>query len=146
MGRLVAILGSVFALALVAGGLTEVAFALGRHGTANDILVRSRESASPVVVATPASTPTPMASSSPTPSSTPTPMPTPTPTVAPLGVKTATTNAFVHMRAGKSIYTSILRDLDGGTRVELLTDSDTQWQQVRYSGQVGYIFKAYLTY
>jgi uncharacterized protein YgiM (DUF1202 family) len=50
------------------------------------------------------------------------------------------------MRAGKSTSFAILLDLNGGSTVELLSDSDAQWQQVRYNGQTGYIFKTYLVY
>jgi hypothetical protein len=50
------------------------------------------------------------------------------------------------MRAGKSIYTNILTDFNAGVTVEVLPDSDAQWQQVRYNGLTGYIFKLYLTY
>jgi uncharacterized protein YgiM (DUF1202 family) len=66
--------------------------------------------------------------------------------VATPAVRTAVTNSFVHLRAGKSIYTAILTDLNAGTRVQVLPDSDAQWQQVRYNGLTGYIFKLYLTY
>jgi hypothetical protein len=50
------------------------------------------------------------------------------------------------LRAGMSTSTAILTDLNGGTVVQLLSDSDAQWQQVRYNGQTGYIFKTYLIY
>jgi uncharacterized protein YgiM (DUF1202 family) len=50
------------------------------------------------------------------------------------------------MRAGKSTSTAILMDLNGGTAVQLLSDSDAQWQQVQYNGLTGYIFKTYLAY
>jgi uncharacterized protein YgiM (DUF1202 family) len=71
--------------------------------------------------------------------------PAPQATSTPVG-KVAVTNSFVHLRAGKSIYTNILTDLNAGTTVQLLPDSDAQWQQVQYNGLTGYIFKIYLTY
>jgi uncharacterized protein YgiM (DUF1202 family) len=134
MGRWAVILGGVLVLALLAGGLTEATLALGGQGRlADDLLLR------PTVahVATPTPTPTP----SPSLSATPTPTPVATPVVP-----TAVTNSFVHLRAGKSTSTNILIDLNGGTTVQLLADSDAQWQQVKYNGLVGYIFKTYLIY
>ena len=107
----------------------------GRGSLANDILMRPQTSA----------TPSPVVSPKPTPTQTPTPTPAPTPVPTAM-VPTATTNSFVHMRAGKSTSTAIITDLNGGTVVQLLTDSDTQWQQVRYNGFTGYVFKQYLTY
>lgn len=139
MGRVSAILGGILVLAILAGGLTEATLVLGHHGRiADDSLLRPntpKTTSSP----SPSSTPT----SSPSPSAKPVTTPTPTPTPV---VPTATTNAFVHMRADKSIYSNILIDLNGGTKVQLLPDSNAQWQQVRYNGLTGYIFKAYLTY
>jgi len=135
-----AILGGVLVLAVVAGGLTEATLALGHNGSlADDLLVRHKERGVYRVLPSPSVTPTP----SPTPTSVLTPASTPTPTPV---VHTATTNAFVHMRAAKSLQANILIDLNGATKVELLSDADAQWQQVRYNGLVGYIFKTYLTY
>jgi uncharacterized protein YgiM (DUF1202 family) len=114
--------------------------ALGHNGSlTNDVLLRPSPSATakptpkPTVSVTPTVTPTPLV--------TPQPKATPTPAAA-----TATTNSFVHLRAGKSTSTAILTDLNGGTVVTLLPDSDSQWQQVQYNGLTGYIFKTYLTY
>lgn len=134
MGRGLTILSGILILALLAGGLTEAALALGHRGGVGEVVVRTpspspRASATPVATATPSATPTPTA----------TPVATPS-------AKTAVTNSFVHMRAGKSIYTNILTDLNAGMVVEVLPDSDAQWQQVRYKGMIGYIFKLYLTY
>jgi uncharacterized protein YgiM (DUF1202 family) len=122
-------------LALLAGALTESTVSAGRHGgISNDTLFRP-------ATATPVPTPVP------TPMPTPTAVVTPTPTPAPAAATPkATTNSFVHMRAGNSISTAILADLNGGTEVELLPFADAQWQQVRYNGMNGYIFKAYLAY
>ena len=143
MERFAATFGSLVILAVLAGGLTEATMALGGRGSlANDILLRPLN-----LGGTPSPTATPKPTASPTPSPTPTatPAPTPVPTVA---VPTATTNSYpiVHMRAGKSASTAVITDLNGGTLVQLLSDSDAQWQQVRYNGLVGYIFKQYLTY
>ncbi len=110
----------------------------GRGSLANDILLRPLN-----LGGTPSPTVTPKPTASPTPTATP--APTPVPTVA---VPTATTNSYpiVHMRAGKSASTGVITDINGGTLVQLLPDSDSQWQQVRYNGLSGYIFKLYLTY
>lgn len=128
------VVGGVLILALLAAGFTEATIALGPHGSlTNDTALRPSA----------ASTPTPTAS--PTPTLAPTAAPTTTPMLT-VAVATATTNGFVHLRAGKSIYTPILTDLNAGTVVQLLPDSDAQWQQVRYNGLTGYIFKSYLAY
>lgn len=137
MGRVVAILGGVLVLALVAAGLTEATLAMGHRGHISDD-ARLR----PVATALPTTVPSP----SPSAAATPTPTSTPTPTATPAAAPTATTNSFVHLRAGKSTATPILVDLDGGTVVTLLPDSNAQWQQVNYNGVVGYIFKSYLAY
>jgi uncharacterized protein YgiM (DUF1202 family) len=88
-----------------------------------------------------------VASSSPTPvplaQSTPAPSPSPAATAT---LSTATTNAFVHLRAANSTTAAILADLNGGTVVELLPQSDSSWQQVRYNGQVGFVYRSYLSY
>lgn len=65
--------------------------------------------------------------------------------VAPV-VPTATTVSFVHMRAAKTTASPILTDLQAGTTVELIDDSNPSWQGVKYQGQTGYIFKSYLQY
>jgi uncharacterized protein YgiM (DUF1202 family) len=138
MGRVFAIVGGVLVLALMAGVLTEATLAVGHHGRiVDDVLLRPRASGTPTPSATPTATPsaTPVA----------TPVPTPVPTATPVE-RTARTSSFVRMRAGKSTSTAILYELNGGTIVTLLPDADAQWQQVRYSGQTGYIFKTYLIY
>jgi hypothetical protein len=136
--RVVATFGGVLVLALVAGALTEATLAFGHHGRlTNDALLRP--------LGTPTPSPSVAPKATPTPKPTATPTPTPTPTATPVAA-TATTNAFVHMRAGKSTSTAILIDLNGGTVVTLLPDSNAQWQQVRYNGLTGYIFKTYLQY
>ncbi|HVQ43611.1 MAG TPA: SH3 domain-containing protein [Candidatus Saccharimonadia bacterium] len=125
-------------LALLAGVLAEATLALGRRGSlSNDNLLRPAATASP----------TPTASSTPSPTLVPVVAPTAAATPVPTpATPTATTNSFVHMRSGKSTATPILTDLNGGTVVELLPDSDSQWQQVRYGGLTGYVFKTYLAY
>lgn len=141
MGRAVATFGGVLILALVAGGLTEATLAFGRHGSlTNDALLRPLyRSPKP----TPSPTSSPVASPSVTPVASATPSITPAPTPV---IPRATTNSFVHMRAGKSTSTTILIDLNGGTVVDLLPDQDAQWQQIRYQGLSGYIYKTYLSY
>jgi uncharacterized protein YgiM (DUF1202 family) len=136
VGRALVILSGVLLLALLAGGLTEATLAVGHlGGIADDTASR------------PAAKPKAVVSAGPTPSATAMPTVTPAPqaTSTPVG-KVAVTNSFVHLRAGKSIYTNILTDLNAGTTVQLLPDSDAQWQQVQYNGLTGYIFKIYLTY
>ena len=140
MGRVIVTFSGVLVLALLAGGLTEGTMALGHRGSlADDVLLRPHKSAKASPTPKPTVAPTPK----PTPGAVSTPVPTPVPTPA---TATATTNSFVHLRAGKSTSTAILTDLNGGTVVQLLSDSDAQWQQVRYNGLTGYIFKTYLTY
>jgi uncharacterized protein YgiM (DUF1202 family) len=137
MGRALATLSGVLVLALLAGGLTEAALARGHHGgIVDDAKLRPAASST---------APTPKATPSPTPTATATPVASPKPTVTPTGPK-AVTNSFVHLRAGKSTNTAILNNLDAGTSVSLLPDSDSTWQQVQYAGSVGYIYRAYLTY
>lgn len=138
MGRVAVILGGILVLALFAGGLTEATLAIGHRGAiTDDSLLRPKASGAPKA------SPSPSASA--TPSATPTPTATPTPVATPV-LPTATTNAFVHMRAGKSTSTAILADLNGGTVVQLLPDRDADWQQVQYNGLTGYIFRTYLAY
>jgi uncharacterized protein YgiM (DUF1202 family) len=141
MQRVVATIGGVLVLALIAGGLAEATIASGHRGSlANDILLRP--AASSKKVAAPIPTP-PTVGLVVTPKPTPSQAATTTPTPA---VPTATTSSFVHMRAGESTSTAVIVDLNGGTTVQLLPDSNSQWQQVEYSGQTGYIFKTYLIY
>jgi hypothetical protein len=138
--KFAATFGGVLVLALLAGGLTEATLALGPRGDlANDNLLRGlRNTPAPV-----AATVTPSATPTPTPVATATP--TPTPAATPAG-PTVTTVSFVRMRAGKSTSTSVLAELNGGTVLQELPDSDAQWQQVKYGTLTGYVFKAYLSY
>jgi uncharacterized protein YgiM (DUF1202 family) len=133
MGRITATLAGVLVLALLAGVLTEASLALGHRGQVSD------DAKARPAVSTKSPSPKSSASATPTPTSAPTPAATP-------ALRSATTNSFVHMRAGKSLSSTILLDLNGGTVVYLLPDADAQWQQVQYSGATGYIFKTYLTY
>jgi len=136
MQRAVFILVGVLVLSLTAFGLAEATMAFGHRGAlTDDRTVRPSTSAK----ATPKLTPSPSA----TPTLAPTPLPTPVPTAA---APTATTASFVHMRAGASTATAILADLNGGTVVTLGSYVDSQWQQVYYNGQSGYVFRAYLRY
>ncbi len=124
----------------VAAGLTEATMAQGGFGSlANDILLRPVQSPA---TAKPALTKPPTPTAAPSPSATPPPSVSPAEKPGP----SATTNSFVHLRAGKSTSAAIIIDLSSGTVVQLLPDSDAQWQQVRYNGANGYIFKTYLTY
>lgn len=86
------------------------------------------------------------ASEPPKPVEAPKPEPAPVPTPAPAPDRTAVTNSFVRLRAGKSTSTNVLAELQGGTKVILLDDSDQLWQQVKYNDLTGYIYKSYLTY
>ena len=145
MGRAFATFGGVMVLALLAGGLTEATMALGHNGSlSNDALLRPYRSPVATPKPTVVATATPFVAPTPTPLATPVPTASPAPTATPSA--TATTNSFVHMRAGKSTSTAILTDLNGGAVVQLLPDQDAQWQQVRYNGLTGYIFKTYLVY
>lgn len=142
MKRATATLGGVLVLALLAGVLTEATMAQGNVSKlADDTLFRPAGTSTPTPSASPTATPTPTPTATPT--STPTPTATPIPT--PSG-PTATTSSFVRLRAGNSTNTAVLAELNGGTVVELLPVSDSQWQQVRVNGQVGYVYKLYLTY
>ena len=136
VSRWVAISGGALLLAVVAAGLAEATFAFGHFGRiSDDVTIKPRATVSP----TPSISPTPTL----TPASTAAPTVTPVPTAV---VPRAVTNAFVHLRQSNSTSSAILTDLNGGVTVELMTYSDAQWQQVRYNGLVGYIFKSYLTY
>lgn len=134
MQRAAFVLIGVLVLSLAAFGLAEATMVIGHRGAITDD--RSvRPSTEPKATNTP----------SPSPSATPTPVPAPTPAPPPV-VPTATTISFVHMRAGASTGTPILTDLSGGTVLTLSAYADSQWQQVFYNGQSGYVFKAYLRY
>jgi cytoskeletal protein RodZ len=60
--------------------------------------------------------------------------------------KTATTNSYVHLRAGESVNSAILTDINAGVTVQLTSDADDTWQGVVYQGKTGYIYRAYLQY
>jgi len=143
VSRIVAILGGVLVLAMAAGVLTEGTLAFGHTcGISDDTLMRPLKQVHGVVhTATPKPATTPIPSATPSPQATIAAVPTPTPTGA-----TATTNSFVHLRASNSTSSAIISNLDGGTVVQLLPYSDLLWQEVRYNGQTGYIYRSYLTY
>lgn len=137
MGRVLATLVGVLVLALLAGGMTEATLAIGHRGLiADDTKERPAKSPTPSPKPTVHATGTPVATATPTPTATTTPIPGPT----------VVTNSFVHMRSDKSFNASIIANLDGGTVLQELPDSDSQWQQVMYNGQKGYVYKTYLTY
>jgi uncharacterized protein YgiM (DUF1202 family) len=71
---------------------------------------------------------------------------TPAPVVETPAVKTATTVSFVRLRAGKSTTTDVLAELQANTKVTLLSDETSLWQQVQYGNIKGYIYKSYLKY
>jgi uncharacterized protein YgiM (DUF1202 family) len=119
--------------------MTEATLAIGHRGSINDD-TKERPVSTAKATVTPKATPKPSAAA--TPVSTPTPTPAATPTPGP----TVTTNAFVHMRADKSTSSAIIANLDGGTVLQELPDSDSQWQQVQYNGTKGYVYKTYLIY
>jgi hypothetical protein len=60
--------------------------------------------------------------------------------------KTAITNSFVNLRAGKSVATPIIATLEAGTTIQLRDDADTTWQGVTYQGKNGYIYRSYIQY
>jgi uncharacterized protein YgiM (DUF1202 family) len=60
--------------------------------------------------------------------------------------KTATTNSYVHLRAAKSVNSTIITNIVAGTTVQLRDDADPTWQGVTYQGKAGYIYRAYLQY
>jgi uncharacterized protein YgiM (DUF1202 family) len=137
MKRAVLIAVGILGLTLVATGLTELTLALGHGGSlSDDLKVR------PQTLPSPSASPTPSPAATP-PSPPPTIALTPSPTPA---APMATTNSFVHLRAGASTATPILTDLNGGTVVTLGSYSDSQWQEVQYNGLKGYVFKSYLAY
>lgn len=104
--------------------------------------------ANPTVTVKPSPTPTPSATPSPTPTPTPvaTPLPTPVATPTPIAQRTAVTNGFVRMRAGKSTSSAIVTELQGGSTVILGNDETSLWQQASYGQFSGYIWKSYLNY
>lgn len=140
VSRWVAISGGALVLAVVAAGLAEATFALGHIGSiSNDLLHRPQSTVS----VAPQSTASPTPNATPMPTASATPIVTPVPTAI---TPRAVTNAFVRLRQSNTTNSAILADLNGGTTVELLTYQDTQWQQVRYNGLTGYIYRSYLTY
>ena len=84
-------------------------------------------------------------SPSPAPSSSITPAPTPSPSPVQT-LPTATTNGFVHMRAGTSTSSAIVANLQGGTVVQLPAPAIGLWQPVIYQGLTGYVYTPYLNY
>ena len=138
MSRVLAILGGIAVLALLAGGLTEATLAFGHRGGISDDTslrpVMTMHMVTPSPTNKPSVTPTPVLV---------TPQATPTPTSS---GSTAMTNSFVHLRASTSTSSAILANLDGGTTVRLLPYTDSLWQEVEYNGTAGYIYKTYLTY
>jgi uncharacterized protein YgiM (DUF1202 family) len=156
MNRWVAMASGGVGLALAAAILAETTYAIG---AGSNLLEHWRVQSGPVAFGPwrfnwPVDLPTVTPSPSPTATASVTPVPTvaitltstPSPTVAPRVFRTARTSAFVHLRAGASTASAILLDLNGGTTVELLDYQDASWQQVRYNGVMGYIFRSYLTY
>jgi hypothetical protein len=130
----------ILSLALAATGLTEATMALNhQRDLANDQAVRPATTVTPKPTATPAPTVTA------NPITTPAPTPVPAATLAPTA-GTATTVSFVRLRAGASTNTAVLAELDGGVTMKLGTYRDSQWQQVFYNGQTGYIYLSYLRY
>ena len=145
MQRVVFVLIGVMALSLVAFGLSEATMAVGhRNGFTAGLWPHA--SALPKVVTSPSPSPSSSVSPLALPSAAPVATPTPAPLASPSVIPTATTVSFVHMRAGASTATPIVVDLDGGAVVTLGAYVDSQWQQVTYNGQNGYIFKTYLRY
>jgi uncharacterized protein YgiM (DUF1202 family) len=138
MQRAVYILVGILVLSLAAFGLAETTMALGHRSVVTD-----DRSVRPLTQPKPSPSASPSPSAAPT--ATPTPASTPTPVLMP-AAPTATTISFVHMRSGASTATPIVLDLNGGAVVTLGAYSDSQWQQVNYNGQNGYVFKAYLRY
>jgi uncharacterized protein YgiM (DUF1202 family) len=124
----------VLVLALLAGGMTEATLAIGHRGSINDD-TKERPAHSSAATSSPKATPKPSMPVTPAVTATPTPAATPTPG------PTVTTNSFVHMRADKSTSSQIIANLDGGTVLQELPDSDSQWQQVMYNGTKGYVYK-----
>src|SRR6266704_1140670 len=117
MGRVFATLSGVLILALFAGGMTEAALAVGHTGwLADDVKVRPGMASSPKQSATPKA------------SATPSPTATPKPASTPVAAPGAITNSFVHLRASNSLSSAILVNLDGGTALQLMPYSDSQWQ------------------
>ncbi|HEX7259803.1 MAG TPA: SH3 domain-containing protein [Candidatus Saccharimonadia bacterium] len=93
--------------------------------------------AAPVPLATPSKpAPVPVAPATVTPKAAP----------AKPAAKTAFTNSFVNLRAGKSVSTPIIATLEAGTTVQLRDDADTTWQGVTYQGKNGYIYRSYIQY
>jgi SH3 domain-containing protein len=139
MSRFAASMVGGLILAILAAGLAEATLAVGQRGSlSNDIGLRPfAKAASP----TPRLSATPKPSPQVTPSATPTPSPSASP-----AAPTATTVAFVHLRAAASTSSEILANLNGSTTVTILSGGDTDWQEVEWNGLTGFIFKSYLSY
>ncbi len=136
MSRWAASLVGALILAIMAAGLAEVTLAVGQRGS----LSNDTDSQPIAGMASPSHQPTPRV----TPSATPSPTPTPSPSAS--SAPTATTNAFVHLRAQPSTSSQILVSLNGDTVVQLLSGGNADWQEVEYHGLTGYIFTSYLSY
>ncbi|MBW4061336.1 hypothetical protein HJC99_02060 [Candidatus Saccharibacteria bacterium] len=137
MQRVIYIAIGVGIITLGAAGLTEATLAY----SGRDVLLDG----TPAVHASPS--PAPSRSPSPSPTVVPSVVPSPTVTpVLPSGAPTATTNSFVHMRASASINSAIVANLNGGTVVTLESYVDSRWQEVSVGGQMGYVYRSYLTY
>ncbi|HUC87355.1 MAG TPA: SH3 domain-containing protein [Candidatus Saccharimonadales bacterium] len=95
----------------------------------------------PHTAAAPVATSKPAASSS-----TSTAQPTVAAAIQAATPKTATTNSYVHLRAGESVNSAIITDIVSGTTVQLRDDANPTWQGVTYQGKSGYIYRAYLQY
>jgi hypothetical protein len=113
-------------------GVTELAMASGNQSV-DQPPARHSVATSP----SPSTQPSPSA----TPQASHTPLPSPSP-----GLATATTNGFVHLRAGTSTSTADLADLQAATTVELTGSAVGLWQPVRYQGINGFIYTPYLNY
>jgi uncharacterized protein YgiM (DUF1202 family) len=137
MQRIIFIMMGLSVISLGAASLTEATLAYGGRNSAHD--GHSQYLVHPVSSATPQPTtalPSPPAVAV-TPASTPVPAST---------RPSATTNAFVHLRASASTNSAIIANLDGGSIVTLEAYSDQSWQEVSVNGQTGYIYKSYLIY
>lgn len=126
-------LAIAFGILVITGfgvGVTELSLAVG-HQKAVELPASPAVSKSASPAPTPSPSPSPSASASP---------------VASPSAPTATTNSFVHMRAGTSTASADLANLQGGTVVRLTGKPVGLWQPVSYGGLNGYIYVTYLTY
>lgn len=127
--RGLAIASGIIMLTAFGAGVTELSLASNRQTADQPVVKQSPQLTHRLA------TPKPSA----TPSATPSPTATP-------GLPTATTNGFVHLRAGTSTATTDLADLQAGTTVELTGAAIGLWQPVRYNGINGFIYTPYLAY